>query len=150
MSVGYHNQSYNDPSLEGISGWALGAGLQWNATALTTVSLSITSSIQPTTYEYSSGYFMRLYSVRVGHALTRNLQLSGQLSYRTSDYQLNADAPENARSNDKSWQAGLGVNYFVNRHVFFSASYNHSRLISDQPLDDYDENSFWLTLSLEH
>ena len=147
--VSYHDQSYDDPELPDVTGWALGAGLYWTPTQLTSVGARISSNVQPTTQEFASGYLMTLYSVRVDHELLRNLQLSGHLSYRTSDYQLTDDAPDDAREKDKTWQAGFGLNYFVNRYVFFSAAYTHDRLNSNVPGDNYNVNTVWLTLSLE-
>jgi hypothetical protein len=145
----YHDQSYDDPRLPDVSGWAGGAGLQWNPTQLTNVGFSISSNIQPTTYEYSSGYLMTLYTLRADHELLRNLQINGQISYRTNDYQLTANAPTDARSEDKIWQAGIGLNWFINRSVFLNASYNYETLSSNVPLDEYDTNTVWLVLGLE-
>jgi hypothetical protein len=147
--VTYHDQSYDDPVLNGVSGWAGGLGLQWSPTQMTRVGASITSSVQQTTYQYSSGYLMTLYSLRADHELTRSLQISGQVSYRNNDYQLSNDAPEDARTRDEIWQAGVGLNYFINRYAFLNASYNHERLTSSVPTDRYNVNTVWLTLSLE-
>jgi hypothetical protein len=147
--VSYHDTSYDDPGLEGIDGWAAGMSLQWTPTRLTSVGASITSNIQETTYEYASGYLMTLYSLRVDHELTRDLQLSGMVSYRDNDYTLTKDAPENPREQDSVWQMGLGMTYFINRHMFASASYTWEQLDSDNPADEYDANRLWVTLSFE-
>lgn len=146
----YHDRSYDDPNLPNVSGWAAGAGLQWRPTRLTSVGARISSDIQETTYRYSSGYLRTLYSVRVDHELTRSLQLTGQVSYSDNDYQLIPGAPADARSKDKVWQAGVGVNYFVNRNVFASLSYTYDHLTSNVAADDYDVNRIWATLSLEY
>jgi len=147
--ISYLDQSYDDPRLEDISGWAGGAGLQWTPTRLTTVGARISSSIQQTTYQYSSGYLSTLYSFRVDHELMRDLQISGQVSYRNNDYQLTVDAPEDSRTKDSIWQAGLGLTYFINRHVFLNASYNYEKLKSNVQFDQISANSAWLVLSLE-
>ncbi|NCF63266.1 MAG: outer membrane beta-barrel protein [Gammaproteobacteria bacterium] len=147
--VSYRDQEYDDPRLEDINGWAGGAGLQWTPTGLTRVSARITSSVEQTTYQYSSGFFQTLYGLRVDHELLRDLQISGEVSYRHMDYQLTADAPETARDVDKLWRAGLGATYFFNRHVFLSASYSYEKLKSNLPEDRIDANKFWLVLSLE-
>jgi hypothetical protein len=145
----YHDRSYADPGLPGISGWGLGAGLQWMPTKLTSVGFRVASDVQPTTSQYSSGYLRRLYSVRVNHELLRGLQISGQVSYSDSDYELTADAPADSREQDELWQAGIGLTWFVNRWMFLSASYTHDRLTSNVPGDEYEVNRIWLTLSLE-
>jgi hypothetical protein len=145
----YHERSYDDPSLPDVDGWALGAGLQWRPTMLTSVGARIVSDVQPTTYEYSSGYLRTLYSVRVDHELLRGLQISGQVSYSDSDYTLTADAPADARSQDDLWQAGLGLVWYINRNTFLSASYTYDHLTSNVSEDEYDVNRIWVTLSLE-
>ena len=147
--VSYHDQTYDDPRLPGVSGWAGGAGLKWRPTLLTSVGARIVSSVEPTTYEFSSGYLRTLYSVRVDHELLRSLQVSAQVSYSDNDYQPTANAPADARSRDELWQYGVGLSYFINRYLFLSASYTHDSLTSNLPLDEYDVNRFWLTLSLE-
>lgn len=147
--VSYHDQSMSDPRMPDVSGWAGGAGLHWRPTLLTSVRGRIMSSIQPTTLETSSGYLRTLYSLRVDHELLRSLQVNAQVSYSDNDYQLVLDAPADARSHDKIWQYGVGLSYFVNRWLFFSAAYTRDSLSSNVPGDEYDVNRVWLTLSLE-
>jgi len=87
--------------------------------------------------------------LRVDHELRRFVQLNGFVSYSDNDYELLPGAPANARSNDQIYRAGIGINWYINRHVFFAASYDHERLKSNVPGDDYDVNRVWLTLGLE-
>ena len=82
--VSYHDRTYDDPNLPDVNGWALGAGLLWRPTQLTSVRARIMSDVQPTTNQFSSGYLRTLYSVRVDHELLRNLQISGQEIGRAS------------------------------------------------------------------
>jgi hypothetical protein len=149
ISVNYHDQSYDDPGLPNVSGWAGGAGLQWRPAVQTSVGAHISSAIQPTTDPNSSGYLRTLYTLRADHELRRNLQLSGQVSYRDNDYHPVPDAPADARAYDAAWVYGASLSYFVNRYLFFSAAYEHQRLKSNIPLDRYEVNQIWLTLSLE-
>jgi hypothetical protein len=146
----YNERSYDDPRLQEISGWAGGAGLQWNPTYLTSVYGRITSSIEETTSEWSSGYFRTLYSVRVDHELKRFLQINGFLSFSDNDYQLLAGAPDYARAWDEIWRAGIGLSWFINRHARLSASYEWEELETNVPGDGYETNSIWLVLGLEY
>jgi len=147
--VTYHDMSYDDPTLPDVSGWALGAGLTWLPTRLTTVRGSITSNVQQTTNEYASGYLGTLYAFRVDHELLRDLQLSAKVSYRNSDYTLVANAPSGARQYDHVWSAGIGANYFINRSMYLNLSYDYSKLTSNLPTDDYTVNTVWLVFGLE-
>ena len=147
--VSYHDMSYDDPRLPGVDGWALGMGLTWLPTTLTTVRASISSDVQQTTSQYASGYLGTLYSLRVDHELRRDLQLQAQVSYRDNDYTLLPGAPANARAYDEIWSAGVGATYFFNRSVFLSASYDWSELSTNVPNDGFEVNRVWLVLGLE-
>jgi hypothetical protein len=147
--VTYHDMSYDDPTLPNVDGWALGASMTWLPTQLTTVSGSITSNVQQTTNEYASGYLDPLYSLRVDHELLRDLQLSARISYRNSEYTLIANAPSEARQYDRVWSAGIGANYFINRSMYLSLSYDYSTLTSNLPADGFTVNNVWLVLVLE-
>jgi hypothetical protein len=147
--VRYMDQQYDDPALPDISGWGGGAGIQWHPSTLTSVAFSVTSGVVETTNRYSSGYLRTLYSVRVDHELLRNLQISGHVGYANNNYELTDDAPVNARETDKIWRAGVGMSWFINRSLFFNASYDYQTLNSNVPGDDYDVNRVWLILGLE-
>lgn len=149
LYAGYYDRSYDDPRLPNTSGWGGGAGLGWTPTYLTTVYVRVDTSIQETTNLYASGYLRTLYSVRVDHELTRSLQINGFASYSDNDYQLVDDAPEGARESDQLYRFGLGLSWFINRYLFLNASYDHSRLRSNVPGDEYDVNRVWLTLGIE-
>ena len=145
----YNLADYDDPTLPDVDGWAGGMGLTWVPTRLTTVRASISSNIQETTLQYASGYLGTLYLLRVDHSLLRDLQVSAKISYRDNDYQLLADAPENARSYDHVWTADVGATYFFNRSVWLSASYDYNKLSSNVPEDGFKVNRVWLVLGLE-
>ena len=145
----YHDRSYDDPRLPSTSGWGGGGGLSWTPTYLTTVYARLDTSVQETTNEYSSGYLRTLYSLRVDHELLRFLQINGFLSYSDNDYQLIEGAPEDARAWDHIWRAGVGLNWFINRHLFLNASYGREKLTTNVPNDGYTVNRVWLTLGLE-
>jgi len=147
--ISYLDQNYDDPTLEDVNGWSGGLGLTWLPTTLTTVNARITSSIDQTTDQYSSGYLRTLYSLRVDHELLRNLQLMGMVSYTNNNYQLIDDAPENARDKDKYWSAAIGATYFFNRSVYLSVSYNYNDFSTNVPNDNFTANRFWLVLGLE-
>jgi len=149
LFVRYADRSYDDPELPSTSDWGGGAGLQWNPTYLTSVYARIDTSIQETTIQEASGYVRTLYSVRVDHELLRNLQINGFVSYSDNDYQLIDFAPIDAREWDKIWRAGVGLTWFINRHLFLNASYDYEKLKSNVPNDGYNVNRIWLTLGIE-
>lgn len=147
--VSYLDHDYDDSRLQDIDGWALGAGLQWNPTYLTTVYGKISSNIEETTDANSSGFLQTVYSLRVDHELTRFVQLNGFASYRNHDYEPIDPDLELTRSTDDVWRFGLGANWFINRYMYLNASYAYEKLSSSIPGDDYEVNTFWLVLGLE-
>ncbi len=146
----YHDRSYDDPALSGLSGWAAGASLQWKPTYLTSVYGNISSSVEETTNRYSSGILQTVYSVRVDHELLRFLQLNAFASYRDGDHELIEGAPASARDHDKVYRYGLGANWFINRHMYLNASYGHEKLKTNVAADGYQVNRVWLVLGLEY
>ena len=148
--VSYHDRSYDDPHLEQWDGWALGAGLTWLPTDITRVHGNIASSIEETTDSNSSGYLQTVYSLRVDHELTRSLQGNVFVSYREADYENLPAVPVDVRTKDDTWRAGLGVNWFINRHSYLNASYMFETLDSSVANDDYDVNRIWLVFGLEY
>ena len=150
LFASYNERSYDDPRLEAISGWAGGAALQWNPTYLTSVYGTITSSIEDTTSQFASGSVRTVYTVRVDHELKRFLQLNGFVSYSDNDYQLLAGAPEGARAWDEIFRAGIGLNWFINRHFRLSASYDYEKLKTNVANDGYETNRIWLVLGYEY
>lgn len=147
--VSYHEQDFDDPLLRDVSGWAGGMGLNWQPTTLTSIQARVSSGVEETTAQSSSGYLRRTYSLRVDHELLRNLQIIGQASYSDNDYQLIDNAPLDARESDQLWSAGIGVTYFFNRRVYLSATYDYNDFSTNVPNDDYTTNRFWLVLGLE-
>ena len=149
LYVAYHHRTYDDPTLPGIDGWAMGAGLQWNPTYLTSVYARVDSGIEETVNQFSSGYFRTLYSVRVDHELTRFIQLNAFVSYSNNDYTEIPGAPQDAREYDKIWRNGVGATWFINRSIYLNASYAWEKLKTNVPDDGYTVNRIWLVLGLE-
>ena len=71
----YQKREYDDPQLSDVSGFNLGANLNWYPTQLTTVNFRLAGGPQETIQAANSGYFSQLYSVRIQHELRRNCLL---------------------------------------------------------------------------
>ncbi len=149
MFASYNERKFDDSRLPNVTGWAAGAGLQWNPTELTSVYGKIASSVQDTTDRNSSGFLQTVYSLRADHELTRFIQLSGFVSYRVADYQSIDPTILTSRSKDDIFSGGLGLNWFINRSIYLNASYGYETLNSSILGDDYTANTFWLVIGLE-
>lgn len=145
----YSDRGYDDPRLPNTSGWGGSAGLQWTPTHLTSIYGSIATSAQETTDSNSSGFLGTVYSLRVDHELKRFVQVNGFVSYRTNDYQTIDTTLSNTRTNDNVTRAGVGANWFINRHMYLNGSYAWESLDSNLPGDDYTSKTFWLMFGME-
>ena len=81
ISANWSKQSYDDPALEDVDGFGLGAGLTWTPRPTTMVNVRFAASPQETTQPGTSGYFSQLYSVRWQEELRRNLLFNLRGSY---------------------------------------------------------------------
>jgi len=148
----YYNRNFDDPRLPTASGWLIGggAGLQWNPTDLTSVYGRIESGVQETTDANSTSFVQSIGSIRVDHELTRSIQLNGFVSYGINDYNPIDPTAADLRTKDKIFRAGVGLNWFINRHAYLNASYAYSDFNSSVVDDDYQTNDVWLLLGLEY
>jgi hypothetical protein len=85
----------------------------------------------------------------VDHELRRFVQLNGFLSYRVNDYQTIDSTLPNTRTKDDVTRAGVGANWFINRHMYLNGSYAWESLDSNLPGDDYTTNTLWLVFGME-
>jgi hypothetical protein len=87
VSIGYATRTYQDPRLDRLKGLLTAGSLIWTPTALTTVKLTATSSVDESTLSGVSGVLTRDYLGEVDHAFRRWLIGTVKLGYGTSDYQ---------------------------------------------------------------
>ena len=86
-SIGYATRTYEDPRLDRLKGLLTAGSLTWTPTALTTVKLNATSSVDESTLPGVSGVITRDYLAEVDHAFRRWLIGTVKVGYGTSDYQ---------------------------------------------------------------
>src|SRR5439155_12457587 len=87
VSIGQATRTYQDTRLERLQGLLTAASLIWAPTALTTVKLTATSSVDESTLPGVSGVLSRDYLAQVDHAFRRWLIGTVKVAYGTSDYQ---------------------------------------------------------------
>lgn len=138
--VGYQKQTYDSAVLSDISGIAYGADVNWFVTPLTTINLSGASSVEETTTAGSSGFQRRSVDLTVDHELMRNVILSGNVGYANESYEV-------ITRKDDVWNAGLGVQYLLNRNFDVGLNYDYSDRSSDISVNDYQVNEVGLTIT---
>lgn len=142
IAVGYMNQDYEDGRLSDASGVAARADLQWFVTGITTIGFGGSREVQesgiffnPVGTNVGGGAIVSSVYGRVDHELLRNVVLSGDVAYRDYDYQ-------SFDREDKRIEAGVGVDYLMNRTLRFGLGYRYDDRSSEGAAagDDFTAN----------
>lgn len=147
LFLSWSSRDYDDPRFADVDGFGLGGGLDWTPTPKTLVNLRFAGAPQETTQPGSSGYFSRLYAVRVQHELQRNWLAHARVSYTTNDYETN-DSPT-ALADTEVTRAGVGLSYLVNRNFYLSAGYEFEEQDASIGSYEYEANRWFITLGAE-
>jgi len=141
-AVGYVRRSYDDPRLRDISAFLTSASLVWVPSALTTVRLIATSSVDETTLPGVSGVMSRTYVAQVDHDFRRWLTGTVRFAFGTADY-------DGAVRSDKNYSAGIDVTYKLSRTVHIKGSIRHDWLRSNLPNVDSEATIVMLGVRLQ-
>jgi hypothetical protein len=156
----YINQDYDDPLLSDISGFGLGANLDWTPTRLTSLNFTFSNTPQDTTLRGASGYYSSLYSLRIQHELRRNLLLNARVSYTDNEYEYkyiiepydDPDGPpveQQVLTGTTITRAGIGLSYLISRHFYLSGGYTYEKQDANISENRYTTNRFFITLGAE-
>ena len=150
ISIGYLNRKFADPSLVNLSGIVADASLIWNATGLTTATLTATSRGDETVLPGVSGTLRRDIGVQVDHALRRWLIWTVRAGYGFDDY-VGAPCACNGflERADKRTSLGTALTYKFSREVSIKGEYRYDRMRSNAVGADYDANVFLLGLKFQ-
>jgi hypothetical protein len=119
IGVGYRRQTFSDPSAKALSGWSSDATLEWFPTQLTTVTGTVTRTIQDSAVFGAPASLSTNANLRVDHELLRNVILSAQTGYGEDKY-------TGIVREDHRKSASLGGTYLINRNLGASLTYNYS------------------------
>jgi hypothetical protein len=135
--AGYTYTERDDPSLDNMDGFNVGADITWNVTRLTTITGTVTREVRDTTLGGASGSFATEVGLQVDHELLRNLIVSANASGRQNDY-------EGIDRTDYDLVGGVSVDYFINRYFFVGALYEHRERLSG---GDAEGNEFGVNIA---
>lgn len=141
-SAGYLWREYDDPQLENIGGFVFDAALIWQASGLTTVTLTALGTVAETTYADASGDFVHEVGVEIEHAFRRWLIGNVSVAYRIDDY-------EGSGLTQRTLTVGGGLTYKLGRWAELTGEVSHLRLDSSIPGDDYTANVVTVGLRLQ-
>lgn len=141
--AGYRSQDYDDPRLSTVNGVTAGGKVFWNVTRLTTITGSLTRSVEETTIGGASGFFSTFGSLQVDHELRRNVLLDAHLKAGVNSY-------EGINRDDDEYELGIGARYLINRFARAGLSYTYSRRNSDAAGSDYTDHQVALTARIQY
>ena len=137
---GYIRQTFKDPGLRPLSGFNMDVDLLWNVTALTSVRLRASRSVQDSGLLPILGNNVGNASnvrtdvgIGVNHELFRNLLLSADGSYAHF-------SPNGPGASGDEYAVGLGLRYLMNRNISVKARVDHSERDSLDPSLRYKAN----------
>lgn len=123
VGAGYLRQNFSSPVYNDVKGFGARARVDWFPSQLTTVSGSVSRSVEDSGLTRSGGYLSTNASVQVDHELLRNLILTGSLSYGNDDY-------NGIDRTDKRFTAGASATWLINRKVGVNFGYSYFKQTS--------------------
>jgi hypothetical protein len=144
----YIDQDYDDPRLNSIDGFGLGASLDWTPTKLTKVNVRFANQAQETTQVSTSGYFSRLVSVRVQHEFRRNLLANVRYSLTDNNYEVSGGTTESLNYTEVN-RASIGLSYLFNRNASLSGGFIVVQQDANTSSFEYETERWFMTFGIE-
>jgi hypothetical protein len=116
--------------------WVAATSVSYEATATTTLGMSISRSVHTTASDTSDQFVTTGIGVTVSQKLLAKLTLTGGLNYSKSEYRLPLGSPRT----DDNYLANVGLGYAIQDWVSVGVGYNFIRNNSTIETEDYTEN----------
>jgi hypothetical protein len=140
-SVGWFSRDYVDPMFPNIHGLLLDGALNYFATPLTTLKLTMVTSVDESILPGVAGSLRRDFGFQIDHAFRRWLIGTILLGYGTDNY-------EGSDRTDKRYIVSGSVVYKLSREAHLRAEARREWLTSTVEQQDYTSNIFTLGLRL--
>jgi hypothetical protein len=150
VSVGYIERRYTDPNLLPIRGMVYDASLKYEASGLTTVTLTASSRADESVVAGWSGALRRDVGIQVDHALRRWLIWTLKAGYGTDNYISDPCSCSGGEPRaDTRVSYGSAIIYKLNPDIWLKGEYRYDQLHSNAPGNDYSANVFLVGLKLQ-
>lgn len=120
LSVGVVGENFSDPTLDDVVTLEAQAGLTWDVTALTSVTLDVTTSLDPTTQAGSGVGISRSATLGLSHDLRRNVELRAGAGIQDTDF-------SGIDTSTRTYTGSAGLTWRLSRvaAIRFDATYEH-------------------------
>ncbi len=141
-AMGYAEREYRDPRLPPISTPTLAGSLVYTPSALTTVTLRMTTTINETTLQGASAQVTHAVGFEIAHDLFRNLKFTPLGNFFENNYVGSSTV-------ERGYNLGVKVDYKITRSIALKASYSHERLNSTAQNSNYQADVFMVGVRLQ-
>jgi hypothetical protein len=132
-SIGYLRQDYDNAAFKTNNTWSYALDLTWMPTPLATVNVGGRRTIEEATQAGVSGKIGTSLSASVDIEARRNVLVTPSLSFTHKDY-------IGSNQVDKTYGAGLKVDYLLNRYFKLGAKYDFSKKESNVANQGYKKH----------
>ncbi len=143
VALGQVESDYDDPRFDKVRETAALVNLYWHATPLTTVTVSMTTSVEETTDSSSPGFVKDNFTLALFHELRRNLVLEASYSLTKHHYE------SNSRKDDIQGFT-LKADYDINRSLFLIGALEQYSKDSNQDGTEYDRTLLSIAVGLRY
>jgi hypothetical protein len=140
VSVGWSVQDFDESELDTENGLVYGAGLTWNPTQLTSLTLDADGGFVPS--DVGASNLENQVALRIDHELLRNVLIGGQIAYERDDFQDTGRV-------DNRFDVGPDITYLLNRYLSVGAGYTFTTQTSDDNEEEFTRNLFTLRLTAQ-
>jgi len=141
-AVGYAEREYRDPRLPPVSTPTLDGSLAYTPSALTTMTLRMTTTINETTLQGASAQVTHALGFEIAHDLFRNLRVTPLGNFFENAYVGSSTV-------ERGYTLGAKIDYKITRSIALKASYSHERLNSSAQNSNYQADVFMAGVRLQ-
>lgn len=131
IGLGAFNTDFEDDQFDDVSGLIISGAVDWNVTALTTITFDADRRDVASIQDGASSRIRTALGVGVQHELQRNVILTGDLRYREDDFQ-------GIERVDDTVEAEVGAEYLINRNLSVFGEVIYERRDSNDADRDFD------------
>lgn len=147
--VGYLSREYDDARLSTIDGVSFGAAVNWSPRRELNLRGYITREVRETTSANFSGFLSTAFGLEGSYKLFPRLQLTGDVSYETNQYERVSTFAGTEREDDV-WNASIGAKYFVTTNVYAGPMLSYSSRESNVVNASYDQTKVMIRLGWQY
>jgi len=141
-SAGYAERNYRDPRLPPVSTPTLDGLLVYTPSALTSVTLRLTTTINETTLQGASAEVTHAVGFEIAHEFFRNLKFTPLGNFFENRY-------VGAATVERGYNLGAKIDYKITRSIALKASFSHERLNSTAQNGNYQADVFMAGVRLQ-